>query len=129
MSNTCPRATPKRRLVAKNMLQECPSIRLHRLTTACLRAAHGDTDPLVELPIRVVCVHPLSLRMTLHAVLGAKLRGYRLSWDAVGHKACVSLHVHLRDVHECLHHLTRALPGAEFGRVARVLKSEDRQCH
>ena len=111
------------------MLQECPSIRLHRLTTACLREPHGDANPLVELPIRVVCRHPLSLRMTLHAVLGPKLRGYRLAWDALGHKAFISLHVHLRDVQECLHQLTHALPGAEFGRVVRVLKSEERQCH
>lgn len=129
MSNTCPRATPKRRLVAQNMLQECPSIRLHRLTTACLREPHDDTNPLVELPIRVVCVHALSLRMTLHTLFGAKLRGYRLAWDAAGHKACVSLHVHLSDVQECLHCLTQALPDAEFGRLACLRKSEARQCH
>lgn len=62
-------------------------------------------------------------------MLGTRLRGYRLAWDAVGRKATIILHVHLRDVHDCLYQLTRALPGAEFGRVARVLKSEDRQCH
>lgn len=111
------------------MLHECPSIRLHRLTTACLCTAHGDGNPLVELPVRAVCTDALSLRMGLHALLGARLRGYRLAWDAVGSKATVILHVHLRDVHDCLHRLTRALPGAEFGRVARVLKSEDSQCH
>ena len=114
---------------AQNMLQECQSIKLHRLTTACLCEPHGDSNPLVELPIRAICVDALSLRMKLHAVLGARLRGYRLAWDAQGHKATVALHVHLRDVHECLHRLTRALPGAEFGRVARVLKNEERQCH
>lgn len=129
MSNTGPRATPKWRLVTQNMLQECKSIRLHRLTTACLCEAHGDANPLVELPIRAVSADALSLRLVLHAALGAKLRGYRLAWDAADHKATVILHVHLRDVQECLNHLTRALPGAEFGRVARVLKSEDRQCH
>ena len=115
--------------MAQNMLHECTSIRLLRLTTACLCTAHGDTNPLVELPVRAPCTDALSLRMRLHAVLGTRLRGYRLAWDAVGRKATMILHVHLRDVHECLHHLTRALPGAEFGRVARVLKIEDRQCH
>lgn len=129
MFNTSPRATPKWRLVAQNMLQECTTIRLHCLTTACLCESHGDANPLLELPIRAVCADALSLRRTLHAALGVKLRGYRLSWDAVAQEATVILHVHLRDVHECLHDLTRALPGAEFGRVARVLKSEDRKCH
>lgn len=118
-----------RRLVATKMLQECPSIRLHRLTTACLREPHGDINPLVELPLRVVCMRALGLRMTLHAVLGAKPRGYRLACNAVGHTASVSLHVQLRDVQACLHHLAQALPGAEFGRVARLHKSEARQCH
>ncbi|MFN9474556.1 hypothetical protein [Acidovorax sp.] len=130
MFNTSLSVSLTRSLMAESMLQKCPGTGLHRITALPIgNDAAADSSPLVELPLVAPCTNAQGLRVKLHSVLGAQLRGYGLAVDPVRQRATVTLHVHLDDLQEAMRSLTVAFPTVQFGRVSRVSRDEVRRCH
>jgi len=128
MFNTCQTSPHRRALLAKDMLQKCQSTSLHRVQALPLTDGGFDPHPLVELPVVTSCTNAQSLRATLHAVLGHRLRGYGFALDTLRQTATLTLHVHQDDVEPTMHSLLAAWPTAQFGRVARVAGYGVRRC-
>lgn len=111
------------------MLQTYAGIRLHRVAMLPFPEEGEGPDPLVALPLTASCTDAQRLRKTLHAALGPRLRGCRLSWDMPRELAKVCLLVHRKDVLRTMCCVMSVLPKAEFGRVVQAAGAEESPCH
>lgn len=116
-------------LCGENMLKNCPSIGLHRVSLLPLCESDGDPTALVLVSFITPYADGQNLRATLQALLGRQLRGYSLAFDVPRHMAKGTLYIHRCDLERATRCLASGLPQLEIGCAASVFCAGALSCH